>query len=64
MRFSRELDIEVIARTRRLVKRSRALLAASRRMVPARLLNNFDREADDHLVDLRAQPKLRDGHDE
>lgn len=52
-------DVEIAERSRRIVKHSRDVLAASRRAVPARWLSAIDREPNDHLLEVLAQ--LTDG---
>ncbi len=64
MRFSLQSDFAIIARTRRLVRRSQALLAASRKAVPARWLSSVEPGPGDHPIDLPLQLKLLDEYED
>ena len=58
MQFPFHSDFDVMARSKKLVRRSQALLAASRRAVPARWLSPADRPPDDDLSDPLLQIRL------
>ena len=60
MQSLRQSDFLVLSRSRKLVERSQAVLAASRRAVPVRWLSPVDRAPDDHLLELLAQLEALD----